>query len=92
MGRLLSLVVAACYLVFGYLAGGGFTPILLGVLGFLALPLACIWFGEEMGSFLGLRSLIQMTAESPGCLVRFMGWLLLLFPALLILIGLIRRG
>ena len=86
MERALSLVVAAGYLVLVYI-GGGFSPALLMVLAFLTLPLACIWFGEEMGSFLGLVSLIQMTSQSPGCLVRFMGWILLFFPVIVILIA-----
>ena len=96
LSRLLSLVVAGFYLIFwlvGCLTGelaGGFKggagseslKTLFGLLGYLALPLACIWFGDEMGEWTGTMRLHQITSSSPGNIVAFMGWILLLLPVI----------
>lgn len=54
----------------------------------LIFPLACIWFPEDMGKFVGgVRPLI--TNQSPRFLVLLMGWiLLLLFPMFYLFFGL----
>ena len=46
----------------------------IAVLQFLSVlfPLACIWFGDELGEFIP-----AVTKASPGWLVRLGGWLLL---------------
>ena len=84
--RIISGIIAVGYLVAAYLVGGPELTLRLG--GFLALPLACIWFSEAMGDYTGLnfgtRPAISRT--TPGCFVAFGGWLLLLLP---IIIGLI---
>ena len=78
VNRTLSAAVAVVYLVLGYYGGG---PILLvRVAMFLLLPMACIWFGEELGAFTGVMRGHYVDAESPGCLVAFLGWVLLFFP------------
>lgn len=77
--RIVSLIIAALYLVFAYHAEGG--GLVLRMTGFLLLPLACIWFSEEMGSYTGVgfgRGAI--TEPSSGCFVAFGGWLLLILP------------
>lgn len=84
--RILSLVVAIIYLVIGFWI---FPPksvtdltatILLRIIG-LTFPLACIWFGDEMGEY-GGSFFRPITKASPGGLVRAGGWLLLLLPVL----------
>jgi len=54
--------------------------ILLGFL-YVALPLTCIWFPDLMGSVTGsgFGSINgpRITKESPGCIVSFAGWCLL---------------
>jgi hypothetical protein len=87
--RILSILIAILYLVYAYHAGGG--ELVLRVLGYLLLPMACIWFSEEMGSYTGVgfgRGAI--TQETPGCLVALVGWLLLLLPLILLMIMAIR--
>ena len=42
--------------------------------------LACIWFGEVLGKVYGTIRLQQITKETPGCLMIFLGWVLLLLP------------
>lgn len=49
----------------------------------LMLPLACIWYSDELGEFTGFASYHKITSKSPGCLVRLAGWLILLGPLVL---------
>jgi len=83
--RILSGVIAAGYLVTAYVTTDGETTFKFGMI--LILPLVCIWFSEEMGSFTGVMRGHAITSTSPGCLVAFCGWILLLLP---LIIGLIK--
>lgn len=50
----------------------------------LALPLACIWFGDDLGEYYRDGTLApEITTPSPGRLVRLGGWILLVLPVLL---------
>ena len=79
-------LAAALALVAAFLAGGVELTWRLGI--YLVLPLACIWFSEAMGDYIGsnLGSRPAITRTTPGCFVAFGGWLLLLLP---VIIGLI---
>lgn len=79
--RILSGLLAGAYIVIAFIAGGMEASIktLIAVL----LPLVCIWFGDEMGQYSGTIRLQAMTSPTPGCLVRFGGWLILLLPILI---------
>ena len=86
LSRLLSLIVIGLYplgLFFCYL-GGEFKnesqETVLGLLGWFALCIACIWFGDEMG---GWAEHGMINSPSPGSIVAFMGWLLLVLPGLI---------
>jgi hypothetical protein len=78
INRVLSAAVAAAYLIAGYVGGG--PPLLIKWVLYLLLPLACIWFGEELGAYKGSWGAQSINSESPGCLVAFLGWVLLLSP------------
>lgn len=79
--RLLSLVVALGYLAAAYF-GGGWELVWRAAI-FLILPLACIWFGDEMGSYTGIgMGRGAITSPTPGWLVAAGGWLLLLMPVI----------
>ena len=53
----------------------------------LAFPLACIWFGDDLGEYFQEGSLLSnITTSSSGRFVRLGGWLLLLLPVLLFLL------
>lgn len=47
------------------------------------LPLACIWFADAMGSYIGPTSSGAITSPTPGWLVCIGGWLVLLLPVLI---------
>ena len=95
--RIVSLIVAIIYLVIGVWV---FPPksltdllatILLTSIG-LTFPLACIWFGDEMGEYTG-SFFHPITKVSPGIFVRLGGWILLLLPVLTgLIIGWIDYG
>jgi len=78
--RLISGIVAILYLIAAYLGNGG--KGLLQMIGFLALPMACIWYSEELGDFTGNTGRGFITGTTPGCLVAFGGWLLLSMPVI----------
>jgi hypothetical protein len=58
----------------------------LAVAAYLIIPLLCIWFGDEMGNYLGTLPGPAINKQTPGCLVRIGGWVLLFFPVIIWLI------
>lgn len=82
ISRGLSAVVGLTYLLAAVLSGAPPDALIVLAL-YLILPLACIWFPEEMGVFTGVVRGHQVTSESPGCLVAAGGWLLLLLPLII---------
>lgn len=81
----MSGLVAAGYLVAAYVFTDSET--MFKVVMFLFLPMGCIWFSEEMGSFTGFMHGRYITSTSPGCAVAAVGWILLLLPVILWLIA-----
>ena len=85
-GRALSLVIAFIYLgisiYFPHRYGTLITDLFfVGVA--LAFPLACIWFGDELGEFYGPLPGPTINRTTPGWMVELGGWVLLLLPAIL---------
>jgi hypothetical protein len=82
-GKRLSLAVAIIYFAVAII-GRYEAVVFFQLFGFLLLPLACIWFGDQMGKYTGFSSIGQpyINKESPGCLVTLVGWILLLLPVL----------
>jgi len=78
INRAASAIVAIVYMILAYSRGG--PPPAISCLLYLLLPMACIWFSEEMGEFTGVMGRHYIDAKSPGCLVAFLGWVLLLLP------------
>lgn len=90
MGKIISLVLSIIYLIVAYISGGG-EFFIIG-LGFLVIPLFCIWFGDELGRYIGFAGRGYITKESPGVIVKFMGWVLLLLPAIIAIISFLIEG
>lgn len=84
--RLASLIVASIYLAAALITEGveGFVHTLI----FLVFCLACIWFGDEMGSFLGFAGIgrPRITKKTPGIIMRLGGWILLFSPPFVALV------
>jgi hypothetical protein len=88
MRKIIFLTIAIIYLVVAYIVGG--TAIFFKVLLFLLLPVACIWSGDVIVRYkrskMGTQPLIKDLA---GCLVKFIGWILLLLPGVLVIISIV---
>lgn len=78
--RPLSGCVAGFYFAIAWIFGGA--EMAVKVVSFLLLPLACIWFSDAMGNCTGFLTFTRpaITEKSPGILVAFIAWLLLLSP------------
>jgi hypothetical protein len=83
------LVVAAVYLgIVGFTDPHRSITQRLGAILFtaavLCFPLACIWFGDELGDYVGILPGPAISKRSPGWLVKVCGWFLLLLPVILV--------
>jgi hypothetical protein len=92
ISKILSLVVAGIYLAVPLLAyliekDEEALKAFIVIIGFLVLPLACIWFGDEMGDWGGTMRLRAITSSSPGIFVVVMGWVILLLPVFIYFIS-----
>ena len=76
--RTLSLALAVFYVGAAYWIGGG--EIACKTLAFVILPLTCVWFSEAMGNYTGMMGSMPINQESPGVIVRLLGWVLLFLP------------
>ena len=76
--RLVSLVVLSIYLAIAFRQGGAASA--LGAVPYTLLPLACIWFAEQLTDYRGWGNLHLVTDFSPAVLIRIGGWILLLLP------------
>ena len=94
ISKLVSLVIAAIYLVVAVLADG-ITIDLLPMLMVLAFVLAQIWFPEQLGSVTKSRRQRfgrHIDNESPAVMVAGFGWFFLVGMPLLILLLTAKRN
>jgi len=83
--RRLSVLVAVAYLIgISFFAQPKSAKALLGnivtTVIWLLFPLACIWFGDEMGEYVGVLPGPAINRRSPGWMVKVGGWILLFLP------------
>ena len=79
--RAASGFLAIAYVVAAFLRRGGETAFMMAL--FTVFPLACIWFSEAMGGYIGPAT-IPITKRSPGQVICVLGWLLLLLPLFIV--------
>jgi hypothetical protein len=84
--KILSLVIAALYIVGAVLSISDDTTqqdifeTVAGIIFWLLFSIGCIWYGNEVGEgFVGAKFGL-ISKASPGCIIAFMGWVLLLLP------------
>jgi hypothetical protein len=82
--RGLSLLIGIAYALFTYLHGDAGDVI--AMLAFLLLPLACIWFPEPMGDFIGSAGSGFIDRPTPERTIFIAGWVFLFLPILLALV------
>lgn len=96
LARWISLTVAAVYVIgigLAVLLDHHSEPVtaedlfdgVLGLGGWLAISLGCIWWGDELGEGLVGAKFGLVSSTSPGWAVKLMGWVLLFLPAVLAL-------
>jgi len=81
--RSASGLIAVAYIVAAYVHAGAESAFKLAC--FTILPLACIWFADAMGDYMG-PTMIPITGRSPGLMVCILGWLLLLLPIFVVIL------
>lgn len=91
--RALSLLIAAVYVLIPILAGRGrpvreVTAAVMAFAIYLPLPLACIWFSDEIGEYTGRLPGPAINRPTPGWMVACGGWFLLFLPVLTFLFSL----
>ena len=88
--RNLSILVVLGYAAVALLGGSSRSAIatvgaVLVTMIYAVLPLACIWFGEGMGDYIGSAPGPAINRRTPGWMIKIGGWLLLLLPAMIFL-------
>jgi len=84
--RTVSLLIAIVYLVVACLSSRSAAKVFASILivgGALLFPLACIWFADELGEYVGVLPGPAINRKSPAWMVKLGGWILLLLPAVL---------
>jgi len=76
--RILSGLLAAFYIIGACMDSG--VELAWKAAAFVILPLACIWFADAMGDYIGPTSSGAITNTTPGWLVCIGGWIVLLLP------------
>jgi hypothetical protein len=74
--RSLSLLVAIGYVLAVYLRTESSERTFRMCIG-LVFPLACIWFGEQLGNYTGIMRGHYVSTPTPGWLVAAGGWSML---------------
>lgn len=91
--RFISLMIAIIFLVLAFVFIAENTEDRLIIFLYLAVCISLIWFGDELGGLTGVRfgdiESPVITKTSPGPIVRFLGWCLLMVPFILMLVKLI---
>jgi hypothetical protein len=83
VSKIAAVLVAITYLVIMIIDEHGVSRGVVGLAGVLSVPLALIWFPDEIGCFTGsVGRGGQIDAESPPALVSLMGWVFLVGPPL----------
>jgi len=74
-GKILSIGIAISYALLAvHWGGAGYWKWSLGLL----LPLAFIWFPEQIGNLTGYYKTGYVNVQTPGVIVSFLGWIMLL--------------
>jgi hypothetical protein len=85
--RILSLLIAIAYLLICFFlkqpkSAVDVLEVLFVSAAALVFPVLCIWYGDELGDYVGTFPGPGITTRSPGWLVKTGGWVLLLLPAI----------
>ena len=85
MEKIIALTIGTFYLIAIYSVGG--TGVCITLFMLLSVPVACICFGDIIGSYRGLRNRGYITKELLRLLIKLIGWALLLLPGVMVIIS-----
>ena len=89
---LIVLAYASCIVVAGLASTRPAREVVITLLltvPYFVFPLACIWFGDEMGEYVGTFPGPAINRRTPGWMVKLGGWFLLLLPAIILLFSML---
>lgn len=87
ISRLLSLFVVGLYLLIAHLWADSVKNVSPAFAGIALFGLVCVWFGDELGGYIGNLTWFPISSRTPGGLIKFLGWLfLLLLPPFLFIL------
>jgi len=72
VARWISLALAAAFCIYAVVLQPW--HIIYGAIAYMILPLALIWYGDELGEY---TSGWHVNMSSPGIMVKILGWILL---------------
>jgi hypothetical protein len=75
LNRTLSFLVLVSYIFVAQRLGA--LVLMIKIVVPLLLALGCVWFPDAFGDFAGVVHFHRITTATPACLVRIMGWLIL---------------
>lgn len=84
--RGLSLIVASFYVgvtIYAAIPDGTLITDLFLLGAALFFPLLCIWFGDELGDYVGTLPGPAINRTTPGWMLELGGWVLLLLPVII---------
>ena len=87
--RTLSALIAVGLVVAARCTDGGEFAFKVGMA--LIFSLACIWFGDLMGSYVGPTSNMAINRQSRGRFVCILGWVLLLVTAVPLIVAVVSK-
>lgn len=79
ISRIASIVVVLVYVIFVWCRigiSGAEAAVVYG-----AAPLFMIWCADTIGSYTEPKEYGGIDKATPGCIIQFIGWLFLIFPA-----------
>jgi hypothetical protein len=82
--RTLSGLFAVIFVAAAWVGGGAEVGFKAAI--FVVLPLACIWFGEAMGGYIGPTPHGAITSPTPGLLICILGWVILILPVIFLIV------
>jgi hypothetical protein len=88
ISRAASLLVAGSYAIYAVFQGRATGADLMTFCLALTMPLALIWFPEQIASVVGFMGRATVHPDTPPFLVAFMGWVFLVgFPLLIVVLA-----
>ena len=89
LDRFISLIIGIIYFALACIFMSDDAEGILLSLAYIISALALIWYGDDLGRLTGVRFGTYpdpvVSKKSPGAIVRFLGWCMLILPGLFVM-------